>query len=39
MNTMIQMIAAWGFILTLMLVLRYRRTLARVVVRAKKSRG
>lgn len=29
MNTMLQMLTAWGAILSLMLVLRYRHTLAR----------
>jgi hypothetical protein len=28
MNTMLQMLAAWGVIVTLMLVLRYRHALA-----------
>ncbi len=39
MNTMIQMLAAWGFILTLMLVLRYRRILAYEAVMAYRHCG
>ncbi len=34
MNTMLQMLTAWGAILSLMLVLRYRRTLAHEVAMA-----
>ena len=36
MNTMIQMLSAWGAILSLMLVLRYRHTLAQAYYRKTK---
>ena len=39
MNTVLQMLSAWGVILSLMLVLRYRRWLAREWVLAYRHCG